>query len=104
MMKMSKKRFFITWTAVWVGVQVVGRIFDEAVLFRGAREINVWQIIFSTSLGSLIVGFFFVWIMWDWRRGELAEDGKTLHDDGTVTVDAESCNEAGNGNTMDGKH
>ena len=85
MMKINKKRFFMTWTAVWVGVQVVGRLFYEMILFRGAGEIDVWQVIFSTGLASLFVGFFFGWIMWDWRKGELALKGKTLHDDGSIT-------------------
>ncbi|MCL2557243.1 MAG: hypothetical protein FWE09_02065 [Treponema sp.] len=87
---MSKKKFFLTWTAVWVATSVVGRILYEAINSRGVGEIHVWRIIVSSGLGSLIVGFFFTWIMWDWRKGEFALKGKTIHDDGSVTEDTES--------------
>ena len=85
----SKKKFFITHIIAYTVINVVGKIVYEAINSGGIGEIKVWQIIVSYGIVSLFLGFFFVWILWDWRKGELAEKGKTLNDDGTVTVDEE---------------
>jgi len=68
---------------------VAVRVFDEAV-FRGVREAEILRIVASTVVGSSFLAVIAAWIVWDWRKGELALKGKILHNDGSITVDEEA--------------